>query len=166
MRNTNTAVPNSKANFKANLLAPEEVETEGWYTFNLNPQEQEIMSDPLARWTKMYQHIEAIIDIFKNVAVIEGQLEISRNGRIHMHGYIKFKSPIEFYLLLPRALTRCTIEIDYIEDIEVWKTYCEKQKLPGQFKKSIKQSKEGTVKNQFMKGLRNRDYPTDGKIYL
>jgi hypothetical protein len=124
---------------------------EGWYTFNLNPvQQNEFESTANARWNKTYKEIQAIISDVIDEAEIEGTLEISRNGRIHMHGYIKFKSIAIFYLKLPRLLKRCTIEIDTITDLEKWEEYCTKGKdYLKNFKTHIKQDKLSIDKNAF-----------------
>lgn len=128
---------------KAPILSPEEVNCDGWYTFNLNPEKQfELEATPVARWNKTYQEIQSLISIFMPYAEIEGNLEISRKGRIHMHGYIMFKDIAGFYLTLPKILKKCFIEIDTIADMDYWQQYVTKSaKVLRKYQVKIKQDK-------------------------
>lgn len=142
---------------KQSILSPEEVVLDGWYSFNLNPQQQhELEATPIARWNKTYQEIQSLISIFIPYAEIEGHLELSRTGRIHMHGYVLFKDIAGFYLVLPKILKKCTIEIDTIADMDYWQSYCTKSsKVLKQYQTKIKQDK-GSIKDAkllFYEGL-------------
>lgn len=157
----------AKYSDKSPILAPEEVTIDGWYSFNLNPAEQHSYDDPLKRWNECYKDIQQLITEMNSCAEIEGYLEISRTGRVHMHGYIRYKDITEFYLRLPKMLSKCTVSIDTIEDMDVWQNYCTKQQLSPQYKKDIAQDKAGTtiqqVKRSFIGdldyGLKEEDKP-------
>lgn len=137
---------------KQQILSPEEVTLGGWYTFNLNPEKQyEFEATPVARWNKTYQDIQATISRFIPFATIEGFLEISRTGRIHMHGYIEFKDIAGFYLMLPAIMKHNHLEIDTITDPEHWYDYCTKsRKLLKSYQTDIKQDRLSITKNQFL----------------
>lgn len=135
---------------KHSLPPPEEIVPNEWYTFSLNPLNQYPSDNLNKRWSSVYQEIQAIISQFYTSAYIEGHLEISRTGRIHMHGWIKFEKVADFYLTLPLILTKCTLEIDYINDVNVWEAYVTKSnKILAQYQTFIKQSILGTIKQQF-----------------
>lgn len=140
---------------KHSLISPEDLETVGWYTFTINPEKQFQYEIPSKRWNNCFQEIQAIISIFIAEAEIEGFLELSKLGRIHMHGYIRFKKIADFYLKLPQILDRVTIEIDYITDIETWQKYITKGKdlFKSQYQTEIKQDKMVLVKEQFIAGV-------------
>lgn len=139
---------------KAPIISPEEVETDGYYTFNLNPQKQCEYDNPIARWNNMYKHIQTLISQFVESAEIEGYLEISRSGRIHMHGWIKFTNVANFYLELPKVLKQCTIEIDTITDPETWYEYCTKSnKTLRTYTTHIKQDRTMNTKLTFLDGI-------------
>lgn len=138
---------------KAQILAPEEVGTEGWYTFNLNPLRQHISYAPRKRWNEVYKDIQQTISKFIDEAEIEGNVEVSRKGRIHMHGYIKFKNIIDFYLKLPSILADNHIEIDTIADMKTWEIYCTKQQTINKYCTFIKQEKMVLIQNQFLAGI-------------
>jgi len=121
---------NGKPGFTKNrhtLLAPEEIELDAWYTFNLNPAEQDLGEVvPNRRWSVVRTEIQLLIDLLKG-SEIEGCLELSRMGRIHMHGWIKFTDITEFYMRIPKVLNRATLEIDTIANPETWEKYTRKQ---------------------------------------
>lgn len=55
-------------------------------------------------------------------------IEVSRTGRIHYHGYIWIKDIREFFIdVVPILKDYAQIEIDTIEDDEVWEHYITKQ---------------------------------------
>lgn len=69
-----------------------------------------------------------IISIKANISVF---LELSSHGRLHWHGYILFpdkESIRDFYgFVIPVLLDNNQIEIDSIEDPEIWDSYIQKQ---------------------------------------
>lgn len=142
-------------NSKSPIISPEEVSTEGYYTFNLNPQKQsEYEGSPIARWNKVYKDIQQLISQFIESAEIEGYLEISRTGRIHMHGWIKFKNIANFYLELPKVLKLATIEIDTIQDPHKWYDYCTKcNNVLKAYQTHIKQDRFANTKLSFLDGI-------------
>lgn len=145
----------AQKSFKKSIISPEEVSTDGWYTFNLNPSEQyEFEGSPISRWNKCYQNIQGLISRFVDCATIEGNLEISRSGRVHMHGYIKYKKIADFYLILPMVSRFAHIEIDTIDDINIWDKYVTKSEdVLKNYQVKIKQDKLILPKNQFLKSI-------------
>lgn len=113
---------------KNSIISPEEIVLRQQYSFNINPSEQHFnIKSPQLRWAKMFQDIEILINTM--FAEIHGNLEVSRTGRIHMHGYIRFVSVSNFYIAtLPQMLSRATLEIDSIKDFDVWDKYVMKSK--------------------------------------
>lgn len=62
--------------------------------------------------------------------ILEARIELSKFGRLHVHGFIQFKRPVEFLLKYIRQWQNMSIfEIDTIDPktIEVYKTYVNKQ---------------------------------------
>lgn len=58
-------------------------------------------------------------------------IEVSPKGRLHLHGYISFKTDEnikDFYLYtIHKLLSFNIVEIDTISDEKVWTEYCKKQ---------------------------------------
>lgn len=70
--------------------------------------------------------------MFKPWAEYEFQLEISKKGRIHMHGTVTIKDYERYYLIYARKIDKCeyiNAEIDTIDDLTVWQAYCSKDSL-------------------------------------
>lgn len=116
---------------KYSCIPPECVKTDELYTFSFNPEEQPLFEkfykmklNNLKDWSQQMYNI--LISL--KYAEVECVLECSRQGRLHYHGWIMIKDPIEFYLKDLKKLKHYgTYEIDYIKDDEVWSTYVYKQ---------------------------------------
>lgn len=110
-----------------------------WYSFTICPRDQ--LETNCNRWKAMCVRIyECVISGFSNYASFRYNIEISEPHnslkettipRIHAHGrfllYDQY-SVLQFLLFGLYNLTSLGItEVDTIEDLEVWDTYCSKQ---------------------------------------
>lgn len=120
-----------------NAPKPEEIEEGEIYSFSYNPKAQPQLApinhldafhgDNLKDFVK-----EEFVDLFKRLrnCEIDSRLEVSKNGRFHVHGTIKIKNIIKFYSTdLRRLQARGSYEIDTIEDMSEWNDYVIKQSL-------------------------------------
>lgn len=117
---------------KYEIVKPEDVRVNTRYTFSFNPEEQpkpqrfyNITLTLFSSWS------EKNIELFKSMkyAKIETYMEISKNSRLHYHGYIKILDIVNFYFFeVPKLKHYGTFEIDFISDPMTWDLYCKKQK--------------------------------------
>lgn len=113
---------------KHQLIAPEEVNPSCTYTFTVSPREQYTHSKDLT----LEKHLKQILTIINKLGTNKDyyfQLypELSSTGRLHYHGTIKISNPFNFYLNVQKVIDDCTMEIDTIEDPDIWKQYQLKQ---------------------------------------
>lgn len=101
------------------------------FTFTLNPNEYyqfwgQKMDD---RITKSTNHMKFIMRNMPNTH-LDVWLDVSRTGRLHWHGTIRFSSLKELKLWylerIPTLLKQHQVEMDTIADFEVWFDYCRK----------------------------------------
>lgn len=121
---------NKYGSLKLNILSPELIETKRPYSFNLNP------SDEHQYFSKESNRIRDVGRYFSTYLVTlftahcEVYMEISRTGRLHFHGIITFNTTNDirqFYIeAIHNLLKQCTIEIDTIKDMDIWRTYITK----------------------------------------
>lgn len=117
--------------FKHNIISPEDVVPNKLLTFSFNPEEQPLFQkfytmklNNLKDWS---QQINNIISSMK-YCKITAYLEISRKSRLHLHGFINITHIIKFYLCdLKKLMHYGTLEIDIINDNEIWTKYVLKQ---------------------------------------
>jgi len=65
--------------------------------------------------------------LLRQVSDFELQFELSKSGRLHVHGTIRFSDICEYYMHLFQVLKDvCNIDIDTIDDLKIWKSYCRK----------------------------------------
>lgn len=115
------------------VISPEKVHPNVPYTFTWNPDDAH-QGWKAERETDRISQVRAyFINLVVNKlnATIKAELEVSPLGRLHFHGTIKFNSLQaikRFYVMdIRNLLNNAQIEIDSIEDDEVWDTYCRKQ---------------------------------------
>lgn len=113
-------------------LAPEEVNTSDRFTFSYNPSAQPVREgNGRIKRLHIKEFIDSIRELFdrcKNCD-IKCVWELSRKGRFHIHGSIKFINIMEFYVNdLQRLIFQGALEIDKINDPEVWEVYIYKQR--------------------------------------
>lgn len=98
------------------------------YTFTLNPESQPALyqTNKIQKW-----YCDIIKDMSKLKACIyELNLEISKLGRLHYHGWIRITTPWRFYLEdIPYLCTVGSFEIDTISDMDEWQRYMDKNKI-------------------------------------
>lgn len=135
-----------------NLLPPEDIAVNRLYTFNLSLDDTCLMDKHGPKsFSQQYEvYMLKLASLRHSDIIITCVPEISKAGRLHVHGVIKFNTNVsiaEFYLQLlgyPYA-----IEIDSIEDIDIWYTYayksshiikplCQKYNKPYEIEISIK----------------------------
>lgn len=128
---------------KKTLLEPEAMDINVWYTITINLSPNINYQSILDSGTKQRKNERSMFDIISTeramiMELLNGQYktryvlfpELSRTGRLHWHGMIRFTKPEHigiFYMhKLPRIMKVANVEIDIIEDMEKWKTYCMK----------------------------------------
>lgn len=108
----------------------EDISKDVTYAFTFNP------SDGYQEWDqplRINRFIDRMVPVFDKLSVtaeVEATLEISKGGRLHYHGIIKFKNILNFFVDTVYWLrTVGTYCIKEIEDVEKWTEYCGKQVL-------------------------------------
>lgn len=109
------------------LPPPEEIIPDVLMAFTYNPSftpmEGEIIDMPT--------YVNELTEVFRKLKYCKIHLahEISSTGKFHLHGYIKIQNPIKFTLFDFYHLKQDgVLEIDTINDSDVWHTYVYKQK--------------------------------------
>lgn len=112
------------------LPAPEAITIGVPYTFNYNPDDSHQYFNCADRLDKAKSYMT--IWLAKLKPHIRIHLELSKMGRLHWHGTIKFQNNaqvLEFFLFKIIQLTgNGHIEIDTISDMEEWSKYITKSK--------------------------------------
>lgn len=104
--------------------SPETIKLKTWYAFTYNPSGN-------AAFGQRFKDIRHYLSELR----IEGlhyvlYPELSSAGRLHLHGYVKFKKWLavgRFYVWL--SYQSAAYEMDTIDDFEKWHTYCTKCKM-------------------------------------
>lgn len=116
-----------KPNNACELIAPENIELNTPYTFNLSH------SENTGNILKDYKTYETLCteSFYVNLGIeYELFFELSARGRLHLHGNIVFRTVIgiaRFYQQIFNVLKVCRVEIDTIEDPFKWREYLCKQ---------------------------------------
>lgn len=112
------------------IMAPEDIEPLREYTFTLNPDDDHQYWAYPDRIDMVKEWGIHVID--KLSAQISLYIEISRLGRLHFHGTIKWngsKQVLAFYCNeLHDVLKHGQIEIGNIDSLSEWSEYCQKSK--------------------------------------
>lgn len=118
---------------KTHILSPEQIDVDKEYTFTVSPNDDyQFWNDKQSeRLKKATNHMTYIARQYMNLDLCL-YVDVSRNGRIHWHGTIRFKTRLsikEFYTeIIHELLTKHQIEMDTIKDLEIWLSYCTKVK--------------------------------------
>lgn len=104
------------------------VQTE--YAFTYSPSDTQQFWGEIDRYqlfkTKMCTFFMSIL----GTSTLRIRIEVSPNGRLHLHGFIKIHNKMEFYLhTIPKISKYGTLCIKEPESPEGWTTYCEKQHI-------------------------------------
>lgn len=117
---------------KFKCIKPEQVIPDMNYAFSYNPEEQptpqrfyNITLNCFESWSQKIYEIFATL----RYCEIETYMEISKNGRLHFHGYIRISDiPKFFFYDIKKLRHHGTYEIDEINDEDTWIDYCVKQR--------------------------------------
>lgn len=128
MRKSNyTASAKSYDNRRHKLLPPEEMIPDTMYTCNINPEIQPLTPKFTLDLITWHNGMDNMFKSLKHSSV-KLNLELSSNSRWHYHGTIKISNIMKFYIFdLPILKESCSLEIDKIEDLNIWTAYCTKQ---------------------------------------
>lgn len=112
------------------IVAPEDIDINVCYSLTINPSDDFQFFNSSSRLNQSREWMEYILFLYGQKIYINIFQEVSRRGRIHYHGKIKFKT-IEalktFYVEhLHNLLSKAHIEIDTISNPEEWDEYCRK----------------------------------------
>lgn len=108
-----------------NLIEPEKIEIEKWYTCTINLAD---CYEGIDQTVQAYKYF--LYKYIKPYMWFKFNPEVSKKGRFHLHGRIMFNyyyDILKFYLRIPEMMKECAMEIDEITDSKVWEEYCEKQ---------------------------------------
>lgn len=112
-------------------IDPEEIDVGTVYALSINP-EQNYDDMKNSNYLKRDECVaEYIVKWFTHGLTLFDYILFpeSKNGRIHFHGYIKIKDPLDFELfVLPIWKSISTYCIKKIDDKKVWFEYCTKQR--------------------------------------
>lgn len=96
------------------------------YSFTFNQREQYFSSD--SRFRDFYISQLILLCKYAVGADYTVYIEISRLGRLHIHGTISITDPIDFFMTGIVQLQKMgTFKIDTIDKSDVWDVYCMKQ---------------------------------------
>lgn len=126
-------ISKGKAQYQQTMVSPETIKLKTPYTFTISPDDQNQYWNSNIRDLKQYSEYNNLIHSWnKEKYEILLHQEVSRNGRLHFHGIIKFNTNDgihDFYVnRLFKLQQHNQVEIDSIKDIEVWILYINKYK--------------------------------------
>lgn len=117
---------------KNSFIKPEEALEGETYSLTINPSDdyQCLKANALNRFRVFKANMEIMLSkIYNYTRKCVMYIEISSQGRLHMHGTFQIKDILAFYLIVPHYLsTWCASEMDTIADGEKWEIYCTKSK--------------------------------------
>lgn len=143
----------NKAHFKTknSHIKPEDAYENTCYAFTINPSDslQQFELSSLRRLHDFKRDIEKILkrDLYPYTSDYLFNMEVSANGRLHLHGVIRINDLLGFYTkCIPDMIKYASTELDTIEDPETWINYCIKQaRIFGQFDPMIDRKSQGSV---------------------
>lgn len=115
---------------KQKALSMEDVMVDTNYAFTINPSDK---YQKFNSYTRLSDFLKDSTHYLSTLCRYVLYPELSPKGRLHFHGWIWFNTTdeiVQFYLnYLPSIKDKCTYEMDYLTDIQVWTKYCLKQKV-------------------------------------
>lgn len=116
---------------KAPILSPEKIVPLQMYSITLNPNDKRQFFNCSDRIEKLTKFMEDLLLEVPNIDFVL-HMEVSRTGRLHFHGTIKFntKESIKhfFVIQIHDWLEVLHIDIDNLLDPVIWTTYCTKSR--------------------------------------
>lgn len=123
--------PNFQPNDRFKCISPEDMQIDGKYTFTINPEQQFTSknNDMRERVNKFTTYLSTNLNrILYKTAIFVVHLEVSKNGRLHVHGMLKVKNILKFFIeCIPQLQDIGSYEIDTIKELSIWSMYCVKQ---------------------------------------
>jgi len=118
---------------KYNSLSPETVNLADRYSMTINPhnslQSFEAPNQLQRFHAFRYDMIRILRRILDPFCTYRFSIEVSKLGRLHLHGWVQFKDILGFYLMAtPSLIDICTFELDLITDFLIWAAYCDKSR--------------------------------------
>lgn len=116
---------------KASIISPDKCTVSSPYTLTINPSDRfQFWSESMdSRIKKAKAHIVVVLNRLLP-AQISLKIDVSRVGRIHWHGVIRFPTILsikEFYTEdIQSLISEHQVEIDFLPDIDKWAEYCSK----------------------------------------
>lgn len=106
----------------------EDIEYNHWYAITLNPEKQYYNMGYL-RYSNIMKDLEKILNQYIGEIEYYLYMEVSKTGRLHFHGYIKYKRDIDlvYITLIPLLIEKYTLKIDFINYAQKWAEYISKQ---------------------------------------
>lgn len=142
-----TSDPSAK--FNANIIAPEDCKPNTVYAITINPNDkmQHFDLSVVQRWNTFTTKISKdFMDELAPFSKYTLYIELSKKGRLHMHGTIEITDVFGFYMrAIPYLCSHTQIEMDTIKDITIWNSYCTKQKLLFKDRNNVITSKIPTI---------------------
>ena len=112
-------------------VEPEALEKCDPYAFTLNPKDpfQSFKSNSTRRFFDFKHQMETTLySILRPFASYSLIIEISKKGRLHMHGTIVINDRLGFFLsAIPKLMELGTYKLAKLADRKVWSIYCHKQ---------------------------------------
>jgi len=117
--------------YEVKIIAPELIELHKQYAITINPRdERQYFLKPL-RLNLFVDDLNKMLSRWPDAIDYFMQLEVSKTGRLHTHGWVQFDTydaVAKFYVdTLPRLRALTNVEIDTIADSKVWIAYYTKQ---------------------------------------
>lgn len=120
--------PTTKSNNDSHkCIAPEELEVGVMYSFSFNPEEQFPLHGAVVRFKEFKEKISQLLlkAIPSQIGTYDCYIEVSKKGRLHLHGTIIVHDKFRFFLhsIIILQNNGC-YEIDTISDTDKWNEYC------------------------------------------
>jgi len=113
------------------IVKPEDMIKDHPYALTINPNDnfQYVGRNTIDRLNVFKRTMEIYLDKWlSSSAIYKMYVEVSAKGRLHMHGVVRVHDIQSFYVFaIPNILSKCSIELDTINDKIVWSKYCMKQ---------------------------------------
>lgn len=105
------------------------------YSVTLNPNDRYQYWDHEKRFEMFCKWLLKIMHGLRSHVELDLHTEISLKGRLHAHGKIVFKDVYNFYLKdFNMLIGMCNIDIDTINNQDIWDTYVSKQQDASTYK--------------------------------